>query len=422
MIGERKILEVGEEALRRSPPEETEIVILYEESALTRFADNTIHQDIVVWRSRCIVRAVWGKRVGFSSVTPFGVEELRRAMESATEIAKLQPADEDFPGLSEPSDYEEVEAFDEKTTLLEPVERASVVKETVSIARSGGAIASGFLATSLDEIAVLNRSGIRAYFQRTVAEFSLTVAKDGGSGYEQAISSEVDKIDSTVLAQRALQKALRAQNPVEIEPGEYTVVLEPYAVAELAEMLAQTGFGGREYVEGRSFLSDKLSERFFGENFSLYDNGLSREALPLPFDFEGVRRRPLKLVERGVVREVAFDTRTARRAGAESTGHALPQATNPYPIHLAVKAGDTSLSEIVASTGKGLYVSRFHYVNVVEPMSVGLTGMTRDGTFIIREGELAEAVTNLRFTESVLGAFSSISGSRVRLGFADSRR
>lgn len=410
MIGRKELFRVCERALARSTARETEIVVLADESSLTRFANNTIHQNLLVNRVECIVRAVVGKSVGVGTVVAFDEDALSSAVEDACETARLQPPDEDFPGLPGPEPFVELDAFDERTAQFTPEARGEAVRTIVQLARSEGAVASGFFSTDWLEIAVVNSRGVRAWFPTTKAELSTVITKETGSGYEQFRSVRASAVDVEGLARRALDKAIRSQNPEPIEPGEYVVVLEPQATAGLLELLAFIGFGAKEYLEGESFLTGKMGQRILGENVTLRDDGLSVEGLPLPFDFEGVPRKPVTIIERGVAKGVVYDRRRAAKAGTSSTGHALPSGTEagPLPLHLHMEPGESSLEAMIASTAKGLLVSRFHYMNVVEPKQAILTGMTRDGTFRIERGEVAGPVRDLRFTESMLKALNRV--------------
>ncbi|MDP3017191.1 MAG: metallopeptidase TldD-related protein, partial [Deltaproteobacteria bacterium] len=221
-------------------------------------------------------------------------------------------------------------------------------------------------------------------------------------------------IDS--LAKEAIEKALRGE-PVQIEPGEYEVILEPYAVSELLSFLGYLGFHALAVQEGRSFFCNEFGKKLVDSGVTIYDDGLDPEGLQIPFDFEGIPKQRVTFFEEGVAKGVTYDSFTGNREGKNSTGHGLiaPNTEGPIPINLFMQGGESSLEEMVRSVRKGIYVTRFHYTNVVEPMKAVLTGMTRDGTFLIEEGEIKKPIKNLRFTESVLRAFSRVSAvSRAR--------
>jgi PmbA protein len=209
----------------------------------------------------------------------------------------------------------------------------------------------------------------------------------------------------------AARKAVESQRPVALEPGTYPVVLEPSAVATLVGFLAYVGFGGRGYLEGRSCFSGKQGERVAAEAITIWDDATDPRTLGAPFDFEGVPRQPVELIKDGVFRDAVYDLRTGRQADRTSTGHGLPAPNpeGPFPLHLFLEEGDSTVQEMIEDTARGLLVTRFHYSNVVNPVESSITGMTRDGTFLIEHGEIVGPVMNFRFTQSIVDALKSVS-------------
>jgi predicted Zn-dependent protease len=237
----------------------------------------------------------------------------------------------------------------------------------------------------------------------------LVVQNETGSGYASFISRDCDRLRVEPLVGGAIAKASRGR-PQEVKPGEYDVILEPDAVHELLSFLGYLGFHGLAFQEGRSFFCNQLGKKLVDEQVTIYDDGMDPQGLQVPFDFEGVPKQKIIFFEEGVARSVTHDSFTAGRAGLDSTGHALipPNPEGPIPLNLFMQAGRTSLEEIVRTVRRGIYVTRFHYTNVVEPMKAVITGMTRDGTFLIEDGEIKHPLKNLRFTESVLQALSRV--------------
>jgi predicted Zn-dependent protease len=235
----------------------------------------------------------------------------------------------------------------------------------------------------------------------------LIVENEKSSSYASFVARNPDHLDVDSLAQEAIGKISR-EEPIQIEPGEYEVILEPYAVSELLSFLGYLGFHALAVQEGRSFFCHRFGEKMVDEKVTIYDDGLDPEGLQVPFDFEGIPKKKVTFFDRGVAREVTYDSFTAGREGKDSTGHGLiaPNTAGPIPINLFMKEGESSLGEMIQSVRRGIYVTRFHYTNVVEPMKAVITGMTRDGTFLIEGGEMTRPVKNLRFTESVLKALS----------------
>jgi predicted Zn-dependent protease len=271
---------------------------------------------------------------------------------------------------------------------------------------------AGSYSTSTTTIAVANTKGIRTEHRSTRAVL-LTVMMDGfasgaASGYAQAGSPDVTQIDAEALGAEAASKGDRMRGATELEAGEYEVVLEEYAVAGLLEYLSYIGFSGLAHEEGRSFMD--LGARVMGENVSIWDDGADPSGLPSPIDFEGVRRKRVDLIERGIATAVVHDAATGSRAGSGSTGHGLPAPNlfGPMALNLFMSPGDTSRDDLATPIKRGVWVTRFHYINPVHPKKAILTGMTKDGTFLIEDGRITRPLLNFRFTQSVPEAFSDV--------------
>ncbi len=257
---------------------------------------------------------------------------------------------------------------------------------------------------------VANSNNLFVYYPWTEASFVTVVMSDSGSGYAAAAHQDLNHLDTHALGEEAIQTALRSREPIEVEAGEWDVVLDSYAVADMVRFLSVLGLNGAALVEQRSFATGRLGERVTGANVTIRDDGLDGATLPLPFDYEGVPRQPLTLIEEGVVRGVAWDRAWAARGGTRSTGHALPAPNTwgPIPTHLQMEPGTTPRAELVRGVKRGLFVTRFNYTRVVHPLKTLVTGLTRDGTFLIEDGEIVAPVKNLRFTESYLDALGRV--------------
>jgi predicted Zn-dependent protease len=410
MLGREHVQHLLEDALRRSPADQTEIVLTAEDSALTRFANSGIHQNVFESDAQVRVRAVVGKRSGVAVSNRLEPEALAQAIETATAIARLQPENPDFPGLPEPQPVEELRPYSEATAAYSPEQRARAVKVVCDLAVEQGLLASGAFSTEAHELAVANSLGLFAYDAGTRAHFTTVVMGDDSSGYAERAAVDATALDAEALAREAVDKAVRSRGPVAVEPGEYRVVLQPYAVEEMLTYLAYLGLGALAVQEGRSFLGGRLGEQFVAPSIDLWDDGRDPRGLPLAFDYEGVPKQRVPFFERGVARGVVYDRLTAGREGRASTGHALPAPNThgPLPLNLFLGAGDATDADLLAGVERGIWVTRFWYVNVVHPTQTILTGMTRDGTFLIERGELARPIRNLRFTTSVLDALASV--------------
>jgi predicted Zn-dependent protease len=270
--------------------------------------------------------------------------------------------------------------------------------------------AAGALETLAVEVALANSNGQFCYAPSTQASVTTVVSGgDGGAGAAEQAVGRVDDLDPAAVGARAAQKARDSQAPRDVEPGRYDVILEATAVDTLVSFLAYMGFSGRAIAEGRSPFSGKAGEKVCAASIDIFDDALSPETIGIPFDFEGTPKRRTPLIERGVFVGGVHDRRSAKVAGTESTGHALPPPNpdGPFPLNLFLGTGDATLEEMIGSTRRGLLVTRFHYSNVVHPIETTITGMTRDGTWLIENGAVAHPVKNLRFTQSILEALTN---------------
>ncbi|RLC47596.1 MAG: TldD/PmbA family protein [Candidatus Coatesbacteria bacterium] len=414
MIGKERAFEILEKVVGMSDGDETDVMLTSRQRALTRFANSIIHQNVSTLTSDISIRVVKGKRVGVASTDRIHDDEsLRNLVKTASTIAEFQQENPNYMGLPGPAPYQEVDAFCEATAAYSPSQRAEAVKTIVDICTKASIIASGSFKTESGEIAIANSKGVAAYFPSTGAEVTTVVMKDGQSGYASASANHVAEIDVRRMAEEAADTCLRNVNQVEIEPGKYDVVLHPYAVGNLISILCALEFGALAKQEGRSFMSEKMGQKMFSDSLTVWDDGLDPSGMPLPFDFEGVPKQKVVLIENGVAKNVVYDTATARREGRESTGHALPPGNTfgPVPINVFMKPGTESLDGLVSKVSRGLYVTRFHYINpFIDLKNAVFTGMTRDGTFLIEDGKMTRAVKNLRFTMSMIDAFNSLDG------------
>lgn len=402
-----------------SKADQTEVIFQGTDSALTRFANSYIHQNVAESNAEVRVRVVYGKKVGVASSNDLSPESLKRTVDTARAIAMLQPENPDFKSLPTPQPIQNVEAFVERTANFSPDQRAQVVHVLCKKAKEKGVIAAGAFSTTSFEIAVANSLGVFAYHPGTVADINTVMMADSGSGYVSFAHPDAGRVNAEALANEAIDKALRARNPIDLEAGDYTVLLEEYAVTDVLDFLAFLSFSALAVQEERSFMRGKIGEKVMSDSVTLWDDGLSGDAIALPFDFEGVPRQKVTFVENGIARGVVYDTATAEKEGKPSTGHSLPapNSMGPYAMHMFMAPGSTPKHEMIKSVERGVWVTRFWYTRVVHPMKVLITGMTRDGTFLIERGEVTRPVKNFRFTTSYLDALNNVRaiGSETKL-------
>lgn len=392
------------EALAMSAAEQTMAVLEARDESLTRFANNEIHQNVTSRQRTLTVQAVVGRRSGMATTNRLDSSALRQVADRALAIARLAPEDEGRPDLAPVAEPASLAGFETASAGCSPEDRAAAVGPVMQAADARGLNAAGALTTAASSLAVANTLGQFAYHPDTYAQFTCTVRSTDSSGWVDRHRRDWRALDAPGLGEAAIHKAELSRDPGEVPPGRYTVVLEPNAVAELVSFLAWLGLGAQSEQEGRSFLSGRMGERITGTGMTLVDDAFDPRSFGRPFDHEGTPRRRVTLIEDGIARAVVHDRRTARTAGVESTGHACPPPAveGPIPYDLVLASGTASLDELIASTARGILVTRFWYNRVVDARRTIITGMTRDGTFLIEQGRVTRGLRNLRFNESVL--------------------
>jgi len=407
----RDALAVAQDALHaatRDGVTEAEVLVTADDSALTRFANSEIHQNVAETTINVNLRVAIGRRVGVASSDRTDAEGLRRLADRAIAIARVVEELDDWGGLPGPTEIRDVPAaYSRATADASPESRAEAVRAVIAAADAAGVTAYGSFATSLESMAVANSKGIRAAGTRTTSQLiTVSMGPGGGTGYAEAAAVDASSIDAAAVGREAAGKARTTAHAISIEPGDYPVVLEEYAVVDLLDMLGYLGFSAAAVQEGRSFAEP--GRRIGSDLVTIVDDGHDPAGLPLPFDFEGVAKRRVELVERGVCRDVVYDAQTAARDGVVSTGHGLP-APNPYgpfPLNMLMDPGESSREDLIGGLDRGLLVTRFHYTNPVHPKLAIVTGMTRDGTFLVEGGRIVGPVRNLRYTQSYLDALA----------------
>lgn len=402
------LMDVVEQVLRRSGADETEAVMVARASGLTRFAASVIHQNVYEEDTVLLLRVALERRVAGVRTNRLSPEGLQEAVDQALAVARLTPPDPAFPGLAEPQPVPAGGRYVEATAFATPENRASRVRTFIEMC--DGLHASGALETEAVEVTVGNSRGVRARGRLTQASFVSVVDGGDATGYVEATEADLQRLPMESLAGRAASKVEHGRAPRDLPPGRYAVILEPPAVGLMTSYLGAVTFNGKAIQEERSFLAGRIGQKIVDERISMWDDGTDPRTIGFFFDFEGVPKRKVVLIDRGVARSGVYDRRTARLAGTESTGHALPQpnAYGPVPTNLFLSTGDVSLEQMIRSTDRGLLITRFHYVRVVDPLRTTITGMTRDGTFLIEHGELAGGVKNLRFNQSMIETLSNV--------------
>jgi predicted Zn-dependent protease len=388
---------------------DVEAIIAGEEQALTRFANNSIHQNVAERSVSLSVRPVIDGRTARASTNRLDPAGIRKAVEAAIAITRLIEPNPDLPPLAQPTECTEVPRWYEATARANPQERALAVAEAIAAVEDKGQVAAGTYSTGSSVLALLNSNGVSCYHRETMARFSMTAVAADSSGWAKGSSSYHGDLRPLEMAVCASRKAECSRQPAVLPPGRYTVVLEPAAVLDLVGQMFGD-FSATAISDGRSFLADRMGEKLFGENITIYDDCTDPLQAGTPFDGEGVARRRLTLVERGVIREVAYSRQAAALAGVDPTGHGfpLPNEFGEAPANVVMVGGSSTVDEMVKSTSRGILVTRLWYIREVDPYQKIFTGMTRDGTFLIEGGELAGGVRNFRFNQSLIELLSNV--------------
>jgi PmbA protein len=378
-------------------------------SALTRFANNTIHQNVAEQDRWLSVRVALDQRTARATTNRFDPDSIRGAVEQALALARSSAPNSDLLPLTAPSAISETRRFDAATAAATPDHRGRAVAEAIRIVESAGQTAAGIYSTGQSIEAIFNSRGVAFWHAETMAQFSITAMAGDSSGWAKASAVSHAAIDPVALARSASEKARLSSDPIEIAPGRYTVILEPAAVLDLVGQMFGD-FSATSVNDSRSFLTDRLGTKLFGDNIHISDDVAHPLQAGVPFDGEGVPRRKLTLVDAGVPRELAYSRSSAHRAGVEPTGHGfpLPNEIGEAPLNIVIAGGSASIDEMIASTDRGVLVTRLWYIREVEPYDKIMTGMTRDGTFLIEDGRVTKGLRNFRFNQGIIELLNNV--------------
>ncbi|HEU4564864.1 MAG TPA: TldD/PmbA family protein [Gemmatimonadaceae bacterium] len=384
----------------------------------TRFAVNQISTAGDNFNTTVTIRSSFGKRSASSTTNALDDASLRAAVETSERLARLSPEDPEARPELGPQQYQEARGWSDATAALDPGARAGAVRRVTEPSHGAGLDATGYMESTAGSFAVATGKGLFAYGRQTASSFTATVrTQDGtGSGWAGAAHHDWSRLDPAALGARAIEKAKRSANPVAIEPGRYTVILEPTAVGNLVQLIA-FALNARNADEGRSFFSkpgggNKIGMKVVDERVSLVSDPLDPDAFANTFTAEGLPVGRTVWIENGVVKNLAYD-----RYWAQKQGH----APVPFAGTLRMSGGDASVEEMIRSTQRGILVTRFWYIRPVDPRTILYTGLTRDGTFLIENGKITRAVKNLRYNESPIFMLNNLEamGQPVRVSASE---
>ena len=349
------------------------------------------------------------RRVKTWTTNRFDEQSIRAVVERAFEITRLQAPDPDLLPLADPAPVQELDRFHAATAATTPRERAAAVAEAIGIVESAGQVAAGIFATGHSVEAALNSRGLFDYHNESQAQFSITAMADDSSGWAKASAPDCDAVNPLGLARRACLKAAAARNPRELAPGRCTVILEPSAVGDLVgQMFAD--FSATAVRDQRSFLTGRTGQKLFGDGVRILDDVFHPLQSGPPFDGEGVPRTRLVLVENGVLGELPYSRQAAHRDGVQPTGHGfpLPNEEGEAPLNIVIEGGTERIEDLIAATERGVLVTRLWYIREVDPYKKIMTGMTRDGTFLVEGGRIVCGLRNMRFNESLIDLLNHV--------------
>lgn len=397
---------LAKRVLEFSSADQTEAIVWSENSALTRFTQNMVHQNVAQSDVSVRVRAIVGKRTGVATTNVLDDAALRDVVSRAIEMANLAPEDPELPQLPPGGQTQAPEgAYVEQTALATPQMRADMCDVTFKAAEDNGYWCAGYVTTSAMGVTIANSSGTLASFEGTDSGLNVKMNAQDSTGFAEGYDADVTRLNARTIALNSALKAKESKQPRNVDPGEWTVILEPAAFGELFTYLADH-FSAQSFDEGSSFLSDGLDKLYLGENVTISDDYAHPLNPGMPFDYEGHPTQRLTLVQNGVAENVVTDSYWANKLGRENTGHGLPapNAYGPQASHIVVSPGSKPVAELIAETARGLLITRFWYIRTVDQKKAIVTGMTRDGTFLIENGRIAGGVRNMRFNQSIIEA------------------
>jgi len=413
----KRIVEEAVETARRQGADTAYALLRTTDERLTRYSNDAIEMSTERFEPSLYLRTTYRNRPGAASINTFDHASLEWLAERARALAHSttgSPADP--PYLAPPVDsMPEVDCYDEATANMTAEGRARLVCQVQDVKQRWPRVkVYGNAVSGAEERAIANSEGLSAYFIGSVARLQVTtIAESGGAGLARYLGRSFDRLDTELLAAEALEKAGAFEEFTDIEPGDYEVILEPNATAEALFHLGYLGFDALSYMNGSSCFSDDLGKQVLAPQVTIWDDSLRSGQMCEPFDYEGVPRQRIRLVHNGTVENLVYDLATAAKANKESTGHGLePEGAwftdGPYARHLVLEPGESTREELISHVKRGLLITRFHYTRPLDQRKALLTGMTRDGTFLIEDGQVVGMLPNLRFTASAVDVLTNV--------------
>jgi PmbA protein len=412
MINKEKTFNILKTALALTKADMTEAILENERLSLTRFAESKIHQNIDTESATLTIRMIKDKKISVVATGDLSEAGIKKAIDDGVVQLDYMLPDEQFVSLPKPDDTVFKEDYlSPGTSEFGAEQRAEAVQKIANIGHKGNLEAAGAFRIETKAMAVANTFGIQRFFIGNSSELSVTISgREKNSGWGIEYNPDAALINVDTLGINATRKAMLSRNPISLPDGQYTVILEPAAVGQLLLFLGFMGFGAKSLVQKRSFMVGKIGQKIAGDNFTVDEDPFDLAFNTIPFDYEGVTKVKLPLVENGIARGVVSNSYYAAQMNTQSTGHALhpTNSSGPYPKNMVVTPGDTNLEAMIKGTEKGILITHFWYINFLNPMKTMITGTTRDGTFLIENGQITNPIVNMRTNQSILEAFSNI--------------
>ncbi len=378
---------------------------------LTRFAESYIHQNVAETNLNLIVKVINEDRIGAVEMNSIDDHIISKNLEKAIGVTKITPKLDYHYQLLKPQSYKIKSKHSEQTANFTPLDRAQLVSQLIKEVNKKGYEAAGAFKTEESAILVANSEGVFAFDQGTKVDFNCVITRDNSTAHASFIDSDINNFNLNKITDELLETALKNVEQVEIDPGVYTVILSPEAVSEILNYTGYTAFNGKMIMEGKSFVCNNKGKKIFPQSINISDDPFDELTIPIPFDLVGYPREKIDLIQDGVLKDGVYDHLTALKYHRKCTGNTLSPEHASFgalPFNLVMKGGDRTIDEMISDTKKGIYISRLHYVNILNPMSIQLTGMTRDGTFLIEDGKRVKAIKNMRFNTSVIDMLKAV--------------
>ena len=386
-----------------------QIILEMEHETATRIAENQIQANSSIWDRTLWIEVHRDGREGLAQVNQIDDTAVKKAIDRAVQLAEMSEPGENWPGYAGPGTYREIKNWDRAIPGQSPADRARDLKAASELAQRAGCRNAGVYSVKELSRGIMNSAGLFGEADQTQADAAITSTdSSGSSGWARDFSYSSGDISAINLARKAVSKAVLSRNATALDPGEYTVILEPAAVGSMLLFLTFLSFGCQTVQRGTSMMAGKIGQRVLSDQITLVDDPFDLRSGGWPFDYQGVSARKLKIVDRGIAKSVVYDRNCVKAADSDSTGHALPPGNGfgPYPKCLHMIPGSVTPNQMLQGVDRGILVSRLWYINYANPMKTMITGTTRDGTFLIEKGKISRPVRNMRFVMSIQDAFS----------------